>query len=516
MIQFNSSHALTEVVIDHAGAGPGRFIDAIEWLVNGSVVASFDEDIDSGTTATIRWTDLPGDSFYAIQDDFRIRLRLAGDGNGSVLVDRIVHRFAPLTGFDNGLITRNNVSGNGVGIEVVNAGQCSVFGNDFAGNGIQAADMFGACSWDAGYPEGGNAWSDYAGSDFYSGPGQDVPGPDGIGDEPHLFQGGQDNYPLMTGPSSAPSVSVVKVVDRVSAMPREYLNYTVHFNNTGDGAAELLTLNDTLPAGVTFVAASVTPDHVLGRNLIWEFADIGPGAHSLTITVKVDVGVPKGTVLANRAACDYIPVGNHTEAWANTTVNWLLPPYSVYGYVRDNYGLPVAGATVTVTDEGTGESLAAGTNALGQYSVDLSALPSGYMDGDTLSLATSNPSGGLNSTYVDTALSGEQVDLTVDVQDATAPAHSNEQPQSGGLAPNSTPVMSVDVTDLQSGVNASTVRLYVQGFSVMYDLAAIADGYSVSYWHEAGFSAGTTVACRIVARDHAGNLLDWSWSFTVP
>jgi hypothetical protein len=84
------------------------------------------------------------------------------------------------------------------------------------------------------------------------------------------------------------------------------------------------------------------------------------------------------------------------------------------------------------------------------------------------------------------------------------------------MSGNNTPVISVDVTDLQTGVDASTIRLYIQGFSVMYELETINDGYRVSYWHEFGFASGTVVSCRIVARDFAGNLLDYTWSFTVP
>jgi hypothetical protein len=36
--------------------------------------------------------------------------------------------------------------------------------------------------WDNGYPSGGNYWSDYTGTDNYSGPSQNIPGSDGIGD----------------------------------------------------------------------------------------------------------------------------------------------------------------------------------------------------------------------------------------------------------------------------------------------------------------------------------------------
>lgn len=53
--------------------------------------------------------------------------------------------------------------------------------------------------WDDGYPSGGNYWSYYSGEDIYSGPGQNEPGSDGIGDDPHSISGGenQDDYPYV-------------------------------------------------------------------------------------------------------------------------------------------------------------------------------------------------------------------------------------------------------------------------------------------------------------------------------
>ena len=52
--------------------------------------------------------------------------------------------------------------------------------------------------WDNGYPYGGNYWSDYKGVDEKSGPNQDKPGSDGIGDTPYIIDSNNvDNYPLM-------------------------------------------------------------------------------------------------------------------------------------------------------------------------------------------------------------------------------------------------------------------------------------------------------------------------------
>jgi hypothetical protein len=53
-------------------------------------------------------------------------------------------------------------------------------------------------AWDDGYPSGGNFWSNYSGVDVKSGPGQDLPGSDGLGDTPHsICADNIDRFPLM-------------------------------------------------------------------------------------------------------------------------------------------------------------------------------------------------------------------------------------------------------------------------------------------------------------------------------
>ena len=52
--------------------------------------------------------------------------------------------------------------------------------------------------WDDGYPSGGNFWSDYTGADVKSGPNQDQPSSDGIGDTAYVVDANNtDHYPLM-------------------------------------------------------------------------------------------------------------------------------------------------------------------------------------------------------------------------------------------------------------------------------------------------------------------------------
>ena len=68
--------------------------------------------------------------------------------------------------------------------------------------------------WDDGYPSGGNYWSDYNGTDFYSGPFQNEPGSDGIGDTPYVIdENNVDHYPLMTPYAITPPVpSVINAI----------------------------------------------------------------------------------------------------------------------------------------------------------------------------------------------------------------------------------------------------------------------------------------------------------------
>ena len=72
----------------------------------------------------------------------------------------------------------------------------TIYHNNFINNlgSIEVDDN----SWDDDYPSGGNYWSNYNGTDFYSGPYQNINGGDGIGDVPcDIDSDTQDRYPLM-------------------------------------------------------------------------------------------------------------------------------------------------------------------------------------------------------------------------------------------------------------------------------------------------------------------------------
>ena len=108
-------------------------------------------------------------------------------------------------------------------------------------------------TWDNGYPSGGNYWSDYTGNDSFSGPNQDLPGSDGIGDTPYNITGytpnDQDRYPLTgrlvinhptlytpSDPSPADGASGVSITTNLNWTggdpDHDYNNYDVYFGTT--------------------------------------------------------------------------------------------------------------------------------------------------------------------------------------------------------------------------------------------------------------------------------------------
>ena len=96
------------------------------------------------------------------------------------------------------VISKNRITGNHKGIIFSESSDNKIYHNNFIDNAEQAYSYASPNIWDDGYPSGGNYWSDYAGVDVKSGPNQDQPSSDGIGDTAYVIDAdNQDNYPLM-------------------------------------------------------------------------------------------------------------------------------------------------------------------------------------------------------------------------------------------------------------------------------------------------------------------------------
>jgi parallel beta-helix repeat protein len=126
---------------------------------------------------------------------------------------------------DNWGIYLNSVSGNGISGNIISANNYyAIFLNDSFNNRfwhnnfidnahqvyIEGSTIWDV--WDDGYPSGGNYWSNYIGVDLKSGPNQDHPGSDGIGDTSYVIDDNNtDHYPLMGAWGSTPAFNVTVV-----------------------------------------------------------------------------------------------------------------------------------------------------------------------------------------------------------------------------------------------------------------------------------------------------------------
>ncbi|MBI5000070.1 MAG: right-handed parallel beta-helix repeat-containing protein [Euryarchaeota archaeon] len=130
----------------------------------------------------------------------------------------------------------------------------------------------------------------------------------------------------------APSITVSKIVDKATANPGDNLTYTIYFDNTGGAIASDVFVNDTLPAGVTYISdtSASLPEFssrvINGAECYFSFVNVAPGAHSFTLMASINSTVANGTNLTNYVSCEYYPSGTLTEAWASTTIGGVLVP----------------------------------------------------------------------------------------------------------------------------------------------------------------------------------------------
>ncbi|MGD0027441.1 MAG: rhodanese-like domain-containing protein [Candidatus Bathyarchaeia archaeon] len=98
-------------------------------------------------------------------------------------------------------VFENNITSNDYGVCLNNSQVSSgnlVYNNNLLNNTYQAATSGASGLWDDGYPSAGNYWSDYNGTDLFSGAFQTQKGSDGVGDTPYTIDANNtDRYPLI-------------------------------------------------------------------------------------------------------------------------------------------------------------------------------------------------------------------------------------------------------------------------------------------------------------------------------
>ena len=152
-----------------------------------------------------------------ISNRMGIRLR---DSSGNAIINNSISNTWHAVSFfysSNNTITNNYINNNGYGIWLYDSSDNKIYHNNFVENTQHIYDSSIECPeyplsiniWDDGYPSGGNYLSDYTGVDVKSGPNQDQPSSDGIGDTPYIIDANnQDRYPLMKPWPSAETATI--------------------------------------------------------------------------------------------------------------------------------------------------------------------------------------------------------------------------------------------------------------------------------------------------------------------
>ena len=221
-------------------------------------------------------------------------------GNNITLAQNGVADGILLSSSSGNIIFGNNITNNGDGVVLSSSSGNLIYHNNFTGNHQQVLLSGRGLTnvWDDGYPAGGNYWSDYNGTDLFSGPYQNVTGSDGIGDTPYVIDANStDNYPLMN-PYSPSSLSITKTVigqgfalSMYFAGPN-YDNYPETFNvtvyaNTTYVASQNVTLL-TRNSNVTFTWN--TTGFAYGNYTLWAFAaNDNCKAGNIILTIPGDI-----------------------------------------------------------------------------------------------------------------------------------------------------------------------------------------------------------------------------------
>ncbi len=128
--------------------------------------------------------------------------------------------------------------------------------------------------------------------------------------------------------SVAPDVAIVKTDGLTSVNAGQTITYTLTIQNVGNIGVTGVAVTDTLPAGVTFAAASNGGGHSAGV-VTWPVFNLAGGASvTRTVTVQVSPTATEGTVLTNTAVtlddgangADVDP-GNNSSSDADTVDN---------------------------------------------------------------------------------------------------------------------------------------------------------------------------------------------------
>jgi uncharacterized repeat protein (TIGR01451 family) len=159
-----------------------------------------------------------------------------------------------------------------------------------------------------------------------------------------------------------PDISIIKTADPTQGAPSTNVTFTITVTNTGEVNLNPVQVVDTLPSGMSYVAAgtSPAPDDVTGNVITWN--NVGPLAKSgdpddsttITLIVHIDPGDP-ATLINNVTATGTPPTGDPVSDTDTADVIRLAPGIDVTKTANPAQGAPSTDVTFTITITNTGE-----------------------------------------------------------------------------------------------------------------------------------------------------------------
>jgi len=166
---------------------------------------------------------------------------------------------------ENNNIFENVIAKNSYGLYITQSSNNTFYHNSFLENSQQVNTTLNSDDfYQEGYPSGGNYWSDYAGADLRSGPYQNDPGGDGIGDTWYNIDPvHRDRFPLMKPYGGPHDVAIKKIAASKTVLGEGHItNATITVLSYG---ITTVAVNLTVYANETTIA-TITNVTVASRN----------------------------------------------------------------------------------------------------------------------------------------------------------------------------------------------------------------------------------------------------------
>jgi len=186
------------------------------------------------------------------------------------------------------VIYANSLAQNEIGINVSSSGNV-IYHNNFIDNTVQVAVSPSASNtWDDGYPSGGNYWGVQVCADKYRGPGQNLPGSDGVNDTGYAIdQYNIDRYPLLQ-PFSQHDIGITEVFTSKTVVAEGftlYIDVRILNYGTADETFAVTVYANTTVIGKQIVTVATRSS--MAVTFAWNTAGLDKANYTISAVVDV-------------------------------------------------------------------------------------------------------------------------------------------------------------------------------------------------------------------------------------